>query len=69
MYFPLKKVKMAFIFQVFFILKIPFIKMACPLVEIGIVYIILQLLRGDLSSSRAVIKKETDSDAKVVPPN
>lgn len=41
----------------FFILKIPLIKMACPLVEIGIASIILQLLRRDLSSSRAVIKE------------
>lgn len=57
MYFPLKKVKMAFIFEMFFILKIPLIKMACPLVEIGIASNILQLLRRDLSSSRAVIKK------------
>lgn len=57
MYFPLKKVKMAFFLIFFFILKIPLIKMACPLVEIGIVSIILQLQRRDLSSSRAVIKE------------
>lgn len=38
-------------------MKIPLIKMACPLVEIGIVSIILQLLKRDLSSSRTVIKE------------
>lgn len=59
MYFPLKKVKMAFLFlfQMFFILKIPLVKMACPLVEVGIVSIIIQLLKRDLSFSRAVIKE------------